>query len=120
MEQALIKKFCFEILGLAFYFYELYNFFLNPPPVFLSDGSFEIYFLREIILLAALPLLYLFRLAYYFDWGEALSYFFSSLFKVDNSNIFFQIKLFYNATYILLSLLLFLRVISGIYRFLTL
>lgn len=113
-----MKKIILEIPGFIFYLYEVYNFFTVPKIVSIYDGSSEIFFLRLIILLLALPLLYLFRLAYYFDWGGVLSSALSGIFKFDSKNTFFQVKLFYYAIYILLSILLFFKAVDYIYKFL--
>ncbi len=72
----------------------------------------------------ALPLLYIFRLADFFDQKCVLSNFISSVFKVDyentfsdDENQFLQVKLFYYAIYILFSILLFFETIDYIYKF---
>lgn len=116
MEANSVKKLGLEISGFAFYLYELYNFFHNPQAISIG-GSAEIYYLKFIMLLVALPLLYLFRIAYFFEWGEALSYFLSSVFKFENSNTFFQVKLFYYAIWALLSILLAFEVIGYVSKF---
>ncbi len=117
MDYDTIKKLGLEISGFGFYLYELYIFFHHPQVVSIYDGSMEIYLIRFIMLLLALPLLYLFRIAYFFDWGDTLSYFLSGVFKFENANTFFQVKLFYYAIYTLLSILLFLEAIDYIYKF---
>jgi hypothetical protein len=109
------KKIILEISGFVFYLYELHSFFYNPQIIY--DGSAEVYFLKLIFLLLALPLLYLFRIAYFFDWGDALSSFLSGVFKFEDSNTFFQVKLFYFAIYGILSVLLFFEFIEYISKF---
>lgn len=117
MASDLINKLFLELAGFIFYLYELYKFF-HYSESFSTNGSVEIYFLRLVMLFLALPLLYLFRVAYFFDCGDALCLFLSGLFKFENENTFFQVKLFYNAIYILLSILLFFDALEYIYNFL--
>lgn len=106
-----------EVVGFGFYLYELYSFFHRSPIFSISDGSIEIYYLRFLMLAVALPLLYIFRIAYFFDFGDALSFGLSTIFKFGNSNVYFQVKLFQYSIYILLSALLFFRLAGGIYNF---
>lgn len=95
------SKIIIEISAFAFYIYEIYAFVSGPP-----ENSVAIAMLKFIMLFLALPLLYIFRIAEFFDWGGALSFFISGVFKTDPQNNFFQVKLFYYATYALLTILL--------------
>jgi hypothetical protein len=105
----------FEIVGFGFYLFELYNFFHQPYLLSINGGIIEIYYLRFILLVLVLPLLYIFRLAYFFDWGDVLAYALSCIFKFNNQNVFFQVKLFQKLIYMLLSILLFFRIIYLIF-----
>lgn len=109
MEFDSIKKLGLEISGFVFYLYETYRLFTVPEKII------EIFYLKLIFLLLALPLLYIFRIADFFDWGDTLSYFISSVFKVEHKNIFFQVKLFYHAIYTLLFILLLLETLNYFY-----
>lgn len=96
------SKIIIEISALVFYIYEIYTFVSGPP-----EHSVAIAILKFIMLFLALPLLYIFRIAEFFDWGGALSFFISGVFKTDShANNFIQVKLFYYATYTLLTILL--------------
>lgn len=106
------NKIWLEFSGFIFYLYELYNFFYHPPIVSMYDGTLEIFYLKSVLLLLALPLLYLFRIAYFFDWEETLSHFLSMAFNFENKNAFFQVKLFYYAINTILSILLFIEFIG--------
>ena len=102
------KKFALEISCFIFYLYELYSFFHYPQEISLYDGSFEIFHLRLIMLLLALPLLYIYRVAYFFDLERVL-------FKEENA--FMHLKLFYYAIYIILFSLLLLKIGGYVYKF---
>lgn len=105
----LIGSILLEIFGFGYYLFEFYSFFHNQQMVSLNDSSFVIFQLRLIMLIIALPLLYLFRVASFFDWDGALSNTISKMTKSENQNIFLQVKLFYHATYFLLFIILILR-----------
>lgn len=114
MENDSGKRIKIEVVGLIFYIYELHN-FLYHQQTSMYDGSFEIALLKMVLLLFALPVLYFFRVANFFGWGGALSFFFSG--AVDDS-AFFQVKLFYRATYFLLSVLLFAEFLKYMHDYL--
>lgn len=95
------SKIIIEVSAFAFYIYEICVFLSGPP-----ESSVAIAMLKFIMLFLALPLLYIFRIAEFFDWGGALSFFISGVFKTDShANNFIQVKLFYYATYTLLIIL---------------
>jgi len=105
-----IKKLLLEILGFAFYVYEVYRLF-NVTFVIPND-PLGVSYLRAVMIILALPLLYLFRIAYFFDLGGHLSAVLSAIFKFDDKHAFFQVKLFYYAIYACLSFLLLVEVIG--------
>ena len=112
MRLDLIKKITFEIFGFSFYLFEIYRFFHLGPIVFQTEGEFLVHYIKILLLFLALPLLYVYRIAYFFGWEDVFSYFLSTSFKVDTRNNYFQIKLFYNTVYILYSILLFFELLG--------
>lgn len=108
MDSNSIKKIILEISGFIFYLYELYKFYTVPQRFSIYDFSSEILYLKFIMLLFALPLLYIFRLADFFDWGDVLD-------KDNNSN-YLQVKMFYYAINIILFIFLFFEAVEYIYK----
>ncbi|OGZ27720.1 MAG: hypothetical protein A2365_03700 [Candidatus Nealsonbacteria bacterium RIFOXYB1_FULL_40_15] len=103
------RELFFEIVGFCFYLFELRSFLTSPQEVSLMDSTIFIYSLKSILLLIALPLLYIFRIAYFLGLEEAISYAFSIAFKFKNENTYLQVKIFYYFIYIFLSTILVIR-----------
>ena len=89
-----------ELVGFLYYIYELYVFLISPTQISVIDSSVILFSLRFTMLLFALPLLYLFRMGYYFDWASI------------NDNDFVQVKMFYYSVYVVLTLLLIFRAVD--------
>jgi hypothetical protein len=112
-----LKKLGVEIAGFIFYLFELYI-FLHPSKygyVIDSELTYYIYLCRFVFLLFALPLFYLFRIAYYFDLEDALTHFLSVIYDFDNKNGFLQVKVFYYGIYVILSILLLLQAVDWVF-----
>lgn len=116
-DYAYFKKLGLEVSGFIFYLFELYLFFHSFEYAIYSELTFYIYICRYVMLLYALPVLYLFRIAYYFDLGDALSQMLSNIYKFDNVNTFLQVKIFYYAIYVILSILLFFQALDFVSGF---
>jgi hypothetical protein len=109
-----LKQFTLDIIGFLFYLYEIWQFH-NSELIFAADGSTEIYVARFILLYISLPLLYLFRIAAFFDEDETLANFLSGLLKFENAGTYMQVKLFYYATNYLLVALVILELLSRLF-----
>lgn len=104
-----------EIAGFAFYLYEVYSEWFYGEDVFITDDYFLLHYLKIFTLFIVLPLLYLFRIAYYFDWEESLSDFLSNVFKFENVHVHLQVKLVYYAIQIAVLGLVFFEIFERMY-----
>lgn len=100
-----MKKIEIEILGFFFYLFALYLFFHYPQEYSTYDDSYIMYSLKFIMLVVALPVLYIYQLAYYFNFEYLLPFF-------NQPNTQFEAKLFYNTINILIIIFYILEVIS--------
>lgn len=104
-----MKKLVIEVLGFLFYLYSLYMFFHYPQEYSIYNDSFFIYHLKLIMLVLALPVLYIYQLAYHFNFEDYLPF--------NQSNTQFQVKLFYYTTNFLIIIFLILEVINRFFDF---
>ena len=115
VDSYLAKRVVGEVLALGYYVYALYSFF-HYPQIGMDGAGQGVFAVRLVFLLFAIPLLYLARIAYAIGWGDALASVFSSIYKFENQNVFFQIKLFHRAIYWMLTILVVIEVIEVFFR----
>ncbi len=98
-----------EILRFSFYLFALFLFFHYPQEYSIYNDSFWIYHLKFIMLVISLPVLYIYQLAYYFNFEDYLPF--------NQSNTQFQVKLFYYTTNILITIFFILEFADKIFNF---
>lgn len=103
-----MKKLTVEMLGFIFYLLALYLFFHYPQEYSTYNDSYLIYPLKFIMLVVALPVLYIYQLAYHFSFEHYLPFF-------NNSTTQFEAKLFYYIINILLTILFVFEVIDRVF-----
>jgi hypothetical protein len=108
-----------EIAGFCFYLWSFYHFFHSPHTIGFDDTSYAIATLQFLMLVIALPLLYIFRIADFFEWGEGLADFISSAIGSDDAATeYFQVKLFQRFIYAILLVLILIDTVETIHALL--
>jgi hypothetical protein len=114
-----VKYLLLEILGFIFYLYELAR-FLDAKMYFEAGNTLaatgmgmEEYGAKFAVLLVALPFLYLYRIANFFHPEDIVFGVLSHKYKFHHSHVEEQLKLFYYATFGLLAVLAFVRIIRS-------